>query len=139
MSLSLGRLLKWSSHHRTSAKLTLSASVAEQARMRQSCFQIVHMRVLVVQQDVRMPVIVVLCRPVVTFSVVVVVQQWLQVGVVVTQKPLRPVALALEELHWTDMIYCDVREVHERLCDDTEFVTLGGLVVGPKPFGTKGL
>jgi len=24
-------------------------------------------------------------------------------------------------------------------CDDTEFVTLGGLVVGPKPFGTKGL
>jgi len=107
--------------------------------MRQSCFQIVHMRVLVVQQDVRMPVIVVLCRPVVTFSVVVVVQQWLQVGVVVTQKPLRPVALALEELHWTDMIYCDVREVHERLCDDTEFVTLGGLVVGPKPFGTKGL
>ena len=25
------------------------------------------------------------------------------------------------------------------ICDDTEFVTLGGLVVGPKPFGTKGL
>ena len=24
-------------------------------------------------------------------------------------------------------------------CDDTEFVTLGGLVVGPKPFGTRGL
>ena len=24
-------------------------------------------------------------------------------------------------------------------CDDTEFVTLSGLVVGPKPFGTKGL
>ncbi len=24
-------------------------------------------------------------------------------------------------------------------CDDTEFVTLGGLVVGPKPFGAKGL
>jgi hypothetical protein len=28
---------------------------------------------------------------------------------------------------------------HLAKCDDTEFVTLGGLVVGPKPFGTKGL
>jgi hypothetical protein len=33
--------------------------------------------VFVVQQDVRMPVRVVGCRPVVTFPVVVVVQQWL--------------------------------------------------------------
>ena len=29
--------------------------------------------------------------------------------------------------------------VIEDQCDDTEFVPLGGLVVGPKPFGTKGL
>ena len=34
----------------------------------------------------------------------------------VTQKRLRPDALALEELHWTDMIYGDVREAHVRVC-----------------------
>ena len=41
---------------------------------------------------------------------------------------------------WTNSVLRDgtwLGDLEE--CDDTEFVTLGGLVVGPKPFGTKGL
>ena len=38
-----------------------------------------------------------------------------------------------------DVAYGRRSSQRRQMCDDTEFVTLGGLVVGPKPFGTKGL